>query len=362
MTINLEVNDKIYEGFTNGAVTKSMDSVAGIFQFAVTQPDNINVFPIKKGSSCRIYVDEQKVIDGYIQNIRVSYDDASHEILIIGADKTIDIVESSLTTNIEFNASISLKKVIENVVDSLGMDSKVIDNVGDLKDFEKISASFGENIFQFIEKYCRKRQVLLSTDNNGNIVLQRSGDEVLPNKLLHEINGKNNNILSAVSDDNDSERFNKVVVISQGNPSITPSSVTDVLPKVDNSGTAFDSTIRSSRTLGTIAENSVDNNTAKQRANWEVNIRRSRGFEYSCRTQGFTYNGKDIWQPNKIVHVIDDYCDINAQLLIRSVTFDISIGGSFTDLELVTQDAYTLAPEESAREKKANKKGAAFSS
>lgn len=371
MSINIEVDGTIYEGFTNISVTKSIDRVSGSFNFTLTQPDNITTFPIKNGSPCKIFVNNIKVIDGFIQRLSVSYNVNSHTINVVGGDKTVDLIDSYLKENIEFNANITLQKIIEDVVSSLGIDVKVIDNVGTLEKFKKselVSGSPTNNAFEFVEKYCRKRQVLLSVNNDGNIILQRASTNLIPTKLLNEENGENNNILNAdVSYDN-TERFYQVNVKSQENFGAALPGITSV-QGVDKLGTAFDTEIRQSRSLTLTAESSSDAFTTKERATWEVNIRRARGIVYSVTVQGFAYNEKNItsplssnlWMPNNLVHIVDNFADINAQMLIQNVTFNLDVnGGSTTTLDFITKDAYTLQAEQSQRSARTNNQGDSF--
>jgi len=344
--IILEVDNKKYLGFTNISVAKSMENASGTFSFNATSEKAID-FPIKGGSFCRVLVNKKPVITGFIEKISGNYSESNHQLVINGRDKTADLIDSTLQSNIEFPAAISLEGIIQAVFNDIGItEIKIINKVGDIPVFAKnelVSGSVDDNAFEFIEKYCRKRQVLITTDGNGDIVLTRASKEAVKVLLINKKNGKNNNIKSASWEYDDSERFSKITVRSQANPSIDDSTTKKKI--VNRLGTASDKNIRQSRKLVLVAENSQDDTTAEQRAKWEINIRRARGLRYSCTVQGFNIDGtnNEIWQPNLLVKVIDDFAGIDNYMLIKEVNYqNDEEEGEITALSLVNREAYTL--------------------
>lgn len=358
-SIVIEIDGIRYEGFKDASVFKAMDTIAGSFTFIATS-DDVSVFPIKNGSPCKVYVNEIQMIDGFVEKLAVSYNAATHFITVNGRDKTADIIDSSIEGNVEFNTPITLEKIILNVLSSLGITNiTVTSNIGTIKSFTKselISGSVGQNAFDFIQAYCRKRQVIPAVDNTGNIILQRAGTEEIIRFLLNKKSGEFNNIISANIQYDNTERFNVIKAKSQANTSSSDSSSSNV---VNNIGSASDNNIRSTRMLTIISENSSDDFTVKDRAAWEVNIRRARSMNYTVNIQGFSYdNGKNIWMPNRLVNVIDEYSDISGQFLIRSVNYSLSNeAGSGSSLTLIVKDAYTLEAEQSDRDTSADKAG-----
>lgn len=357
----LEVNGQRYEGFTQASVSKSMETLSGTFSLSATSSD-ITLFPVEINDSCRILVGDTPVLTGFVEKLSISSDASNHTISVSGRDKTCDIIDSSLDDNIEFATTVTLKKVIERVVSLLGLSSSitVIDNVSSLKAFEKselVSSEAGKTAFSFIEQYCRKRQVLCASDGDGNIVLQRSSTTLLPVPIVRQVSGGNNNVLASSVDCDWTGRFNQVTVKSQFNPSVCEDTVET---NVDYGDHDNDTKIRESRKMVMVAESSTDTLTAKERATWEVNIRRARSIIYKASVVGFTtqLEGSTLWWPNMLVKVKDDYCDINAQMLIKDVEFSISeSGGSITNLTLVAKDAFSLQAVMDEAQENANNLG-----
>ena len=282
------------------------------------------------------------------------YSAESDTLEVCGRDRTADFIDSGYDGNFEFSGTIHPKTIIERVLKTAGLTTiKVIDSVGDIKVFknELLSGAIGEKCFEFCEKYCRKRQVLLTCDGNGNLVLTRASKKLIKTVLLHKLNGTNNNVKSARYTDDDTERFAKVIIKSQYNPSIT-----DEAPQMDLEGKATDTLIRPTRKLLVVSESSSDIFTSAQRAAWEVNIRRARGLTYDCVVYGHSAEADGrIWEPNMLVQVYDERAAINAQMLIKSVTYNQSNeGGSTTALCCVVPDAFTLAAVMAANTAAAN--------
>lgn len=359
MTVTLEIDGLNYTGFKSINFSKSIENISGRFNFTAVGSEDL-VFPIKRRASCRIKVNNINIINGFVEVIRVRYSERSHKIIIEGRDKTADVIDTQIDGNIEFNTPISLQRVIRQTLDRINAtDIGAIDNVGDLNPYEEtelVSAEVGQTAFKFIEKYARKRQVLLTSDNDGNILITRASQEILPVSLQNVIDGEENNIISGDISFDDSRRFNRYRAKSQGNiSSMVNAGSTDNENTVNLEGVAFDRDIRQTRILNFVTENSSDDFTATQRAAWEANIRRTRSFSYRVTVQGATYDGTNPWPVNRLVQVIDDFGKIDAVLLIRSVNIKIDVDrGSLTDLELVYRDSYTLTPARTAADRRSN--------
>jgi prophage tail gpP-like protein len=343
----LEVNNVPFQGFTNVRVSNSLENASGSFNFQATTK-NGQIVPFKVQDACRVKVNDFVLITGYIDSISPSYDKATHSIAIAGRDKTMDIIDSTITGNINFRAPITLKQVIQSIVSNLGITGvDVINDAGSIAAFSSndlISADVGENAFSLIEKYCRKRQVLFTTNGDGDIVLARAASRQLNGSLLSVQGGEQNNILSGVATYDYSKRYNKYVVRSQPNPSFG-----DIPGAFDSvSSTVIDKDIRVGRVLEIQAETSSNADSAKARVEWESNIRRARSLTYTCTVSSLfvTAQKTQIYEPNRLIFVEDDREGIKAIMLIKSVDFSISNDGTNVVLGLVPKDAYTTEPLE----------------
>ena len=366
--INIIVDGQERQDFINIVVTKSMETFAGTFSFQATSTKNIQ-FPLRQGSSCEILVNQVRVINGFIEKLRITYKANKHNIHIRGRDKTGDIIDSTLGDGdvTEFNAknnSVSLKQIAEKILQRLNIQNvAIIDNVG-IKPFtqDHLSVEIGTSGFDFLQKYAQKRQVLLTTNGNGDIVFTRTPTETYKTQLILTPNAPST-ILEADVNFDDTKRFNKYFCSSQGNPSGVSQYFTTPDKTANTAGESDpDNEIRKSRIYHFETDFSAEDETAKQRANWEANFRRTQAKQWIYTVRG--YNAEDdkkIWEPLKFVNVNDSLSNTNARLLIAAVTYTANLGeGSKTILKLVTEDAFSLQVEKPVKNKDASQEGLDF--
>lgn len=363
MTITLQVNNVPYANFNEIAVQKSIDDLVGTFAFSAVNSQII--FPFKVGNSCTINVDGDVLINGFIDKIEGNYDKDSHIVTISGRDRTADILDSLLCSGINFKAPISLASVITQTLQKVGITGITVkNNVQGLADFgtsDLVAGQIGQSVFDFIEKYARKRQVLITTDNIGDIIITRSSTDSQNLVLLNQLNNSQNNIKSAEFAYDNSQRFYQYQFYSQGN-AVTQNDVGTTTSNKSSTvaSSALDKSIRNTRYFNQIAEQSTDQTGLKDRSTWEGNLRMARSLIYSATVQGFRQPNGKLWDINRLIKVIDDFAAINSILLINTVKFELSTAnGSITTLGMVDKDSYKLALEidNSQNSKKGKKQG-----
>jgi len=341
--IALEVNGEPYQLFTDASMEIRMDSLCRRFSFSATRTGTLP-FPLKGGESCRVLVDDQVALTGHIEKIDVNYSSTDHTIAVQGRDRTADLLDSSLGAISTFSSHPTLKQSVELVVKHLGLGLKVYDNVGEPqgKTTDLPAPEPGQNAFEFLEKLARMRQVFLTSDQYGNILITRATASALaPERLRNVVDRDDNNILSGSVSYDLTGRFYRYAVASALNPltsaasSITPDQV------ANQSNTAIDAQVRVGRQLILAPKASASGSVNASRAAWEANVRKARSRVYSVVVDGFTVDGK-LWSVNELVEVEDDFAGIHGRMLINSVEYRFNEAGSLTTLSMVNQNAYTL--------------------
>ncbi len=356
--LTMEVDGIKYDGFVSASVSRSLENFSGVFNFSAThQPGK--PFPIKIGSTCKIVAEGTVIMDGFIEVINVSYDPEQHMIQISGRDKTADIVDSQIGgVNIEFTQpNVSFKDLVTKVLSILGISNiKFIqeDKIKDFSEGEIESAASGQTAFDFLETYARKRQIILTTDGSGNIVARKSPIGTYSTILSSRPNSQATILLASFKFDI-SQRFNKYKVISSDNLS----SFTDVnsVPAQKSANTesitVVDDQIRTTRLYAFVPDQSCDQTQSNDQAKWEAAYRRSKSLVYNVTVQGFKAPDDDkIWEPNRLVTVLDDYAALAGQLLIAGVVYNYSVDeGSKTTLTCYVADAFTLEASDPSKSK-----------
>lgn len=352
MSMEIEVNGVSYLNFLNAGVEFSLTNFARFFDFTAVATEG-NPLPFKVGDACEITIDGELVLTGFIERIDISYSSGDHTIRVSGRDKVGDLVDSSLE-KLDIQGDISLEDVIRRVLEELTFtDISVINLVEGLENFVKdtdiLSPSTGQNSWDFIETLARKKNVLLRTNNDSDILIDRSPAGSVGGfrggfnrtTLANRLNNSTNNILSSSSSFDDTEVFNKYTVRSQSNVSTLQSIIESSTATVDKFGEAIQEDIRTTRQLVLQAENASVNDELIKRAEWEANFRQARQRVYTCTINGFRDSQGVIWDVNQLIRVDDDFAGINGNMLIDSVTFIFDLtGGEETTLSLVQAGSY----------------------
>jgi prophage tail gpP-like protein len=352
MSLAIQLNGAVYTSFIAARVIRSIDSLTGAFSFTSTATSS-DLFPVRVGDTVVILADGIAALTGYVERLTVDYGVDDHVIEVSGRGVLADLIDSTVKTTKEFTGGVLLESIATAVLSDLGIASSVINNAGTIDVYAEediISADVGQSAFDFLELYARKRQVLLNEDAAGNLVLSRGTTDRSPVNIVNLKNNTGaNNVKAARLDLNYSNRYNQYVVRSQLNPVFQAIGVTPDLV-ADQSGTSTDTSIRSTRYIEINAEESSSSTDAVSTAVWEANIRRARSLNYSATLQGHSFNGNLLY-PNMLITVRDNFCDIEADLLIRSVTYNYNLDeGSTATVDCAPKDAYTLEAEQNQRD------------
>jgi len=355
MSLVIEVNGDPYGNFISGEVEIRLDVLCNTFNFVISR-SRLQPLPFRVGDPCKIRVNGQLVLTGTIELMTVSFAEETHTIELAGRDNTSDILDSSIDELSDIEEGPTLKSIIEQVIAHIGSSLKVVQGT-EVQKFNPIndiaSPEPGDNAFDFIEGLARQRQVLLTSNGEGNIVITQGVADLLQNARVQNLIGAvGNNVKSATVSYDNTGRYNLYRLTSQGNPSALASTgETDLDSIISRGGGALDDEVKAGRQLVLSAESSFSDDDSFDRAKWEANIRRARGRLYTVNFKGYTIDGSlegsNIWIINKLVPISDDFAGIFGKMLINSVVFSVDDNsGSISKITFVEPDSYTLALEE----------------
>ena len=350
MTMKLEVNGVQFDNFTAASCEIRLDALSNTFSFEAIAAEGVPL-PFKGGEACKVIVNEQVVLTGFIEVVDVSYSASDHIITVQGRDKTGDLLDSNVTAISDLRAPITLKQIIEKVIADIGADIKVIEDVttASFDSTQDIaSPEAGDNAFSFIEKYSRKRQVLLTSDGDGNVVITSGSGKTATGSIQHIIGAADNNVIASSFSFDTTGRFNVYKFASQLN--VVPlifAGDTGFDSIVEQGGETFDPDVRIGRQLILVSESPFSDDQNEARAKWEANIRKARGLVYSVTVPEYQVDpidpSSDLWQINRLYQIVDDYLGKSEPMLCNSVTFTLDVsGGELTSLAFVDEKAYSL--------------------
>ena len=349
MPINLEVNGIEYTNFTMATVTLSLDTLSNDFSFQAVLP-NGEQLPLKGGDKCAILVDDELVVTGFIENITGRYTATDHTIFVTGRDRTGDLIDSSIDVIDDIRAPVSLKEIVEKVAQHIGSDLAVVDKANP-EEFNKaediVSPQPGDNAFEFVEGYAQKRQVLLTSNAAGNIVITNSKSTPSDSTIQNVVGASGNNILTADWSYMTANLFNKYIQKGQLSPvALDFGGAKSADGIVSQKGEAIDDSVREGRQRVTVSDKSFSSEQLQKRAEWSKKIRSARSVAYQCTVQGFKNSAGKRWDVNTLVSVVDTFADISRDLLLNTVRFLYNEDGSVSLLSFVEANAYELVANE----------------
>lgn len=356
--ITIQVGGVEYGLFTNALVSIRLDALSNTFSFSATS-NQAQLLPFRLGEACQVLVDGDPVVTGFIELINVDGDSSTHTIDIQGRDKTGDLLDSGIASLPDLRPPISLSDICKRVIAHIGSDIAVVSEFAPppfTKAEDLAAPEPGQNAFEFLEGKARKRQVLLTSNGTGDLVITRSSGAEVDATILHRVDDNDNNVIRYSTSYDSTGRFNIYKFVSQLNPiALINAGTSSNAQIVNQTAQSTDNAVRAGRQYVLVAENASSSSDQKERADWEANIRKARGNVYSATVHGFRNQSGELWGVNQLVQVIDDYADIDSRMLVNSVQFSVDPEqdgeGSQTVLSCVEKNAYTLELEEPVTDK-----------
>ena len=348
--IALKVDGTSYTNFLEGGLDIRLDALCNTFSFKMARTEK-ETLPFKTGMSCEVWVNDTLRLTGTIELLTVRYSSDEHTIEISGRDRTANLLDSNINIINDIEAPIALSEIIRKVISHIGSDLEVVDNAEppNFTEAQDVAAPEpGDNAFEFIEKYAKQKQVLLTSNGKGNVVITRSNQEQNNNlRIQNTKDATDNNVLNATYSNDNTGRFNLYYIASQLNPvALVTSGKTSLSTIVSQGGQTEDTEINKGRQLVLVSESSYGDSDSINRSLWEANVRKARGRIYEVEVHGYSIEDT-LWDINQVVTVQDDFVGISGPMLINTVSNSVSLTtGSITSLMLVDVDSYQLALSE----------------
>jgi len=335
--IELKVNGKSYTKFVDLELSRDIDNACGSLTFSTSKKK----VDIKANDIIQAVVDGTTMFTGRIDGVSNSIGDADLAQSFTARDYLADLVDSSLPDSCKrFKTGTSLLTLINEVVKALNMTLTVQNLAGTITPFssiEKVAGEAGQNAFEFITSYARKRQVFINSNGQGNIKLYKLNG-LLGANFDFENSGAKKNILSANGQINLADRYYSYACKSQINFKNASGDSGDY----NRVGRATDTDVRNSRYYEFTSEQSMTQEECKKRAEEEANIRRARSFSYNVTASGHSQNGT-VFDIAKGARINDEILDVKGVLMIKSFSMKVSESdGETTEMTLTYPDAYSV--------------------
>ena len=367
--ITVIANNTKYTNFKSISLDMSLEKASR--RFSLTAPSSsLDNLPIKTGDQIKILVDGEQRFFGYVERSSRSQTQGNDIFHLSGRSVTADMIDSRVDHRVQFSGRKSLRTVADTLfrylmsqplpqddieadpppgfvsrADPLEFRVVVDEDIDDYLDDDLMEAEIGETYFEVLERFSKKRQVLLTTNGYGDLVFTRGrGGLATPFKIRNLRTNRSNNFLKEMEVVYDaSHRYNTYDANSQPSKGAIRK-ISDITPDglIIGDGRAIDDEIRISRKMFFIAESPSNAYECQNRATWEAIVARSRSVRYSVTLAGHSFKG-NVWDSNISVDVLDEYANIEAKMLVNSVSFSETIdGGESTSLTCLPPNAFTF--------------------
>ena len=336
-TVYLRTGGKKYSGWQDIQIEKSMSALCGAFQVRVIDSGEIDAsrWPLVMGQDCEIFIEDQLVLTGFIEDINIEYGANQHSILIAGRDKLGDLVDCHRAFEQKREwLNYRVINIIRALVNPFGFSVTV--DVSAEAAANKVEGQFGFNdgdtVFDTIRRLCRKHQIVPLTYGDGVLVLSRAGSTFAVDALQSGIN-----ILRGGLRRSNRERFSHYYLkgISIGFDEKTLSDFTH--PK----GDARDQLIARYRPCVIIEDANTSFGECSARAKAEAALRAGSSVVYEFDIAGWLQTDKSLWQLNHLVSVTDTLLGLNeTDLLIDQLRFVQGDEGQITTIQLCLPEKY----------------------
>lgn len=329
----LHVDGQPFSGWKSISVTTTIEALVGQFSFTASEkhPDDVPARRIRRGQSCEVHLEGERVLTGYVNTVARHHGKATHEVSVQGRALAGDLVDCSVTHEPGEWQGRTILQIAQDLAAPFGVTVRADVDVG--KPFPTFRVKDSEKVFSALERMARQRGLLLVSDDAGVVVMTRASKirEPLPVILGTEI-------LSGSAADSDLERFSlyRFKAQQQGTDLLTPSEA------AQPQGEATDPTVTRFRPSVQLAETQGDNASLRERARWEAARRAGLAHRPQVVVRDWRNSAGSLWRPNTLVRVVDDFLEIDGELLIAGVGYRSDASGRRATLSLGRPEAFDV--------------------
>lgn len=338
--LELLVNGRKYGGWKSIRVTRTIESLAGSFDLEASDRwgGQDEIWPIFEEDACRVTIDGETVIDGYIDHRAISLSASSRTLNYQGRDKSAALVDNSALLNKWSFSDSNVIDISKKVAAPFGIPISVEPGLVTSKTGlavkgkgKKVVINPGDSPYHVMQRAAAEEGVLLISDGRGGVLITRSGTRRIATALV-----QGENLLGISIDYDATGRFRRYVVGTQGAGTdwVSGEAISSIHGEATDLGVR-----RTERVLFIRPETGFSSKLANQRADWEARVRAAKAATVTAIVNGWRTAG-EIWPLNVLVTVHAPAIGIDGELLVSEVEHTIGDGGEVTQVRLMRPDAF----------------------
>lgn len=335
--VHLAIGGDVWKGWEEVKITRSIEQGAGTFDLKLTDvwPGGSAARPIIPGVACQVEIAGAALITGYIDDATEAFEANNHELSVRGRDAAGDLIDCSAVHKSGEWKNARLEDIAADLARPFDIAVTASSSTG--KAFESFRIQEGETVFEAIERACRQRALLVTSNGVGGLVIG-SGKGIENNRAALVL-GKGGNVLKLTAEASGRERFSHYTVKGQN----AGGGFMDAEDIAGDEATIQDGTVTRHRPLIVLAEEPGDGPTFAERARWEQRVRAARSKRISVTVQGWLDQAGKPWRPGDVVPC--EFFRFVGEMLIAAVTLTRGPGGTLSDIELSLPGALDVLAE-----------------
>jgi prophage tail gpP-like protein len=336
-TVTLTVNGTDYQGWKSVRIMAGVEQAARAFELEVTR--NYPSGPLRRilpGDAVQVWIGKDLICTGHVDATPIEYDATGVSVLIRGRSNTADLIDSSADNTGGQFLNLQPGAIIGQLAGQYGITTAQQAPGGDPLPDHQIQP--GETAFESIDRVATSRQLLITDDAQGRLVVASPGSAGKASTAIKQ----GENVLMASCGLDYSEVYQEYIV--RGQKTGTDDFFGEGAAQTE--GRAQDHTITRRRTIILRQSGQVDNQTATNRAAYEAKLRAAKAQEARYTLAGWRQQDGSLWTHNQTVRVDDDWIGIHADWLVTQTNFTLSDQtGMIVELVVLPADALTAAAE-----------------
>lgn len=340
--VTLTVNGKAYGGWKSVRIEAGIERQARSFEVSVT-----DVWPgadaagevrrIKPGDAVEVKIGDDLLITGHVDATPIDYDANAVTVMVRGRSKTADLVDCSADNPTEKGQFKGLKAeaIATKIAKQYGLSVKTEADTGAAITDHHIQQ--GETAFESLDRLAKQRQLLVTDNGAGDVVLAAAGSGGKAKSALE----LGVNVLSASAGFDYSEVYSEYKVKGQrGRPKDDADWDGNSAAQLSSQGKATDSSLKRQRVLVVRQSGQADAGTCQKRADHEQRIRAAKAGEIRYRVAGWRQQNGDLWRHNQSVAIKDAIMQVEKELLISEIIYTLDEQGMVCEMVCISPDAF----------------------
>ena len=324
----ISINGIEYSDFRSVSIQRSLDTLcAGVS--IECNPDLADLKNIPTSSEVIISYIYNPLFYGYVDTVGYHLSPSSKSFRIGARDKTSDLVDcAAIKDPMGFEKSVTLEAIAKELSFPFGI--KVISKLNNPHHYPSWFIHFGETVFECLERAAQIENCLLMTNEIGDLVLSKP---TLNSDSYSQIYEKEN-LMEFNYQFGSKSLYSSYQVLAYSEELGNSTQSLDTVP---------DERITRYRPL--IIDAQGFSSRAKERAQWEKEMRYSRANSIQVKVPEWVNQKGELYEPNTLADLRVDSMGIHKIFLIAAVEFTISEEeGYTTTLTLTPPQAFFADP------------------